>query len=156
MLLLRTLRAPYLGALGQLIAGAAGARPDHPIAVVAIALHQTAGRTSSAMASSVLGICTASAFAVFRWMTSSNFVGYRTGISTGFLPFRILRGHRKCVASDRQRNSASRQLGSTAPAVRSGQFSSQGPMNAVPNLPSQKMPWRFDDHSDAGANAPGY
>ena len=80
-----------------------------PRAGVAIALHQTAGRTSSATASSVLGICTPSAFAVFRLMTSSNFVGCRTGISTGFSPFRILRGHRKCLASDRQPNSASRQ-----------------------------------------------
>ena len=31
VLLLRTLRAPCLGAPGQLIAGGAGARPDHSI-----------------------------------------------------------------------------------------------------------------------------
>jgi hypothetical protein len=31
VLLLRTLRVPWLGAPGQLIAGGAGALPDHPI-----------------------------------------------------------------------------------------------------------------------------
>ena len=29
-------------------------------------------------------------------------------------------------------------------------------MNGVPYLPSQKMLWRFDDHSDVSANAPRY
>ena len=42
----------------------------------------------------------------FQMMTSSDFVGCQTGILTGFSPFRILPGHRKCVASDQQRNSA--------------------------------------------------
>jgi hypothetical protein len=48
-------------------------------------------------------------------MTSSDFVGCQTGILTGFSPFRILPGHRKCIASDQQRNLASRQHGSRRP-----------------------------------------
>src|SRR5436305_8028291 len=45
--------------------------------------------TSSARASSDCGTVSASAFAVFRLMTSSNFVGCCTGRSDGLTPLRI-------------------------------------------------------------------
>src|SRR5262245_36145007 len=51
---------------------------------------RTYSMTSSATASSVLGMRAPSALAVLRLMTSSNFVGCSTGISAGFAPFRIL------------------------------------------------------------------
>ncbi len=46
--------------------------------------------TSSARFSSDGGIVRPRAFAVFRLMTSSNFVGCSTGRSAGFVPLRIL------------------------------------------------------------------
>ncbi len=46
--------------------------------------------TSSARNRTVGGIVRPSALAVFRLMTSSNFVGRSTGRSAGFAPFRIL------------------------------------------------------------------
>ena len=46
--------------------------------------------TSSARSSSNCGIVRPSAFAVLRLITSSNFVGCRTGRSAGFAPLRIL------------------------------------------------------------------
>src|ERR1035437_5297801 len=46
--------------------------------------------TSSAVASSVGGTVRPCAFAVLRFMTSSNFVGCSTGRSAGFLPLKIL------------------------------------------------------------------
>src|SRR5207253_5819178 len=46
--------------------------------------------TSSARASSVGGMMTPSAFAVFRLITSSNLVGCSTGRSAGFAPLKIL------------------------------------------------------------------
>src|SRR5258706_15124641 len=46
--------------------------------------------TSLALASNVGGICTPSAFAVLRLMTSSIIVGCSTGRSAGFAPLRIL------------------------------------------------------------------
>jgi hypothetical protein len=46
--------------------------------------------TWSARCSSVCGIVSLSAFAVFMLITSSNFVGCSTGRSDGFAPFRIL------------------------------------------------------------------
>jgi hypothetical protein len=45
--------------------------------------------TSSASASSLSGTVSPSAFAVLRWMTSSNLVGCMTGRSAGFSPLRI-------------------------------------------------------------------
>jgi hypothetical protein len=46
--------------------------------------------TSSATANSGAGIARTNAFAVFRLITKSNFVGSSTGISAGLAPFRIL------------------------------------------------------------------
>ena len=46
--------------------------------------------TSSASASSLGGISRPIAFAVFKLITSSNFVGSSTGRSSGLAPFRIL------------------------------------------------------------------
>ena len=46
--------------------------------------------TSSARASSVGGMMTPSAFAVFKLITSSNLVGRSTGRSPGFAPLKIL------------------------------------------------------------------
>src|SRR4051812_10051050 len=46
--------------------------------------------TSSARARSVAGIVRPRAFAVFRLITSSNFVGCCTGRSWGLAPFKIL------------------------------------------------------------------
>lgn len=45
--------------------------------------------TSSAATSSVCGIVRANAFAVLRFITSSNLVGCMTGISAGFSPLRM-------------------------------------------------------------------
>jgi len=45
--------------------------------------------TSSARPSTDCGIVSPSALAVFRLITSSNFVGWMTGISAGLAPFRI-------------------------------------------------------------------
>ena len=46
--------------------------------------------TSSAIASSLSGIITPSAFAVFRLITKSNSFGCSTGMSPGFAPRKIL------------------------------------------------------------------
>jgi hypothetical protein len=56
------------------------------------ALHSLAPHsiTSSARARSVGGIVRPRAFAVLALMTSSNFVGWSTGMSAGFVPLRTL------------------------------------------------------------------
>jgi len=46
--------------------------------------------TSSALASSVVGMLSPNPFAAFRFMTSSNFVGCSTGRVAGDAPFNIL------------------------------------------------------------------
>jgi hypothetical protein len=53
-------------------------------------MRETYSITSLALASNVAGICTPSAFAVSRLMTSSIIVGCSTGRSAGFAPLRIL------------------------------------------------------------------